>query len=255
MTRVNTLSLILLCLYAGACSPKSIEKHFIKDCILPDDQKGTVIGKWKLLAVPIALQAGAFNAAEAQAITSAADTWNEFFAYSFGLPSVDYGGNPSNPRTSTAVKSSNICGTGLIQNGKFVGSIVIYKDATWPYSSATQAMAFTTSCKTPVQNSVPNIYMQIMELNYQYFFASGLRQPDLQTIVLHELGHVLGLDHSCENTNKSGFPNCSSSSLNPDYYSALMYPVFGFDSMGFGEQKRALGVNDQGRVNCLYQGI
>jgi hypothetical protein len=50
----------------------------------------------------------------------------------------------------------------------------------------------------------------------------------------------------------SGMPNCGESNLDPDYYDALMYPVFGFDANGNGQVKQALQSNDEGRMNCLY---
>jgi len=37
------------------------------------------------------------------------------------------------------------------------------------------------------------------------------------------------------------------------YGQAVMAPVFRFDSMGYGEQKRFLQENDEGRANCLYE--
>ena len=72
--------------------------------------------------------------------------------------------------------------------------------------------------------------------------------------MLHEFGHLLGLNHSCEGTPKEGVPNCNDPSLSSAYYSAVMYPVFGFYPSGQGEQRRELADNDQGRANCLYQG-
>ena len=95
--------------------------------------------------------------------------------------------------------------------------------------------------------------MADLELNYEGFFTEGKKQPDLQTIVLHEFGHLLGLQHSCEvNPKKPGVPNCTADDVNPDYLSALMYPQFSFFDDGTGEQKQSLFTNDQGRGNCLY---
>ena len=96
--------------------------------------------------------------------------------------------------------------------------------------------------------------MAYMELNYQGFFVSGRKVPDLQTIMLHEFGHLLGLYHSCDSgSTKAGTPNCLSGTLKTEYRDAVMFPVFGFNEDLTGEQKRELNENDQGRANCLYK--
>ena len=84
-------------------------------------------------------------------------------------------------------------------------------------------------------------------------FVAGHKQPDLQSIVLHEIGHVLGLNHSCEAASTgTGVPGCNDFGVSSAYASAVMAPLFGFDENGYGEQKRQLTQNDEGRANCLY---
>jgi hypothetical protein len=94
-----------------------------------------------------------------------------------------------------------------------------------------------------------------MEVNYVNFFVNGNRVPDLQSIVLHEMGHLMGINHSCttDSTKSSGtFPFCSSS-MDPSYRSASLYPNFSFYSNGTGEIRRSLNDNDEGRMNCVYK--
>jgi len=229
----------------------------VKECVLPQDQTGTISGRWKALAIPIAFHSGSqFDPDEVAAITKAADTWNEFYGASLGLKVLDYG-SASSPRTSSAASptSSTLCTSGIVQGSSFTGSVVIYKKGKWPYSSLPKAIALTGFCPVPAK-PISNIYMAMMELNYQNFFIEGKQQPDLQSIMLHEFGHLLGLNHSCESgSTRAGVPNCTNTNITPDYLIASMFPQFGFDSAGTGEQRRNLQANDQGRGNCLYQNM
>lgn len=247
-TTIVMLSVLLL----SGCIQKKSSKFYLKDCNLPTDQSGTINGRWTSSPIPIAFQASAFSSSEIKEMTSAADTWNDFFASSKGYSIINYGSTGS-ATTSTATIPSSVCSSNIINSGAFTGPIVIYKQRTWPTIYPSDAIALTTYCPR-AGTPVPQFSMAFMEINYQSFFSSGRKIPDLQTIVLHELGHVIGLNHSCEKAGRTGMPTCGASSINPDYVSAIMFPVFNFNTLGFGELKQDLGDNDQERANCLYDG-
>lgn len=57
----------------------------------------------------------------------------------------------------------------------------------------------------------------LLNSNYQWSVGSSLGKYDIQTIVLHELGHALGVGHCHEIGNPCASPTCTSN---------VMYPIF-----------------------------
>ncbi len=247
-----SLSLGCLSLLIHACASQKKNQTLVRECVLPDDQSATLSGRWSTVPVPIAVKAATFEGEELGALTRAADTWNAFSGGSLGFQILNYG-EGGIPNESAAGRPPAVCAQRILQNDTYSGQVVIYKQTSWPYSNHS-AIALTSFCPVPARNSqYPLIFMALMELNYQDFFGDGKKKPDLQSIFLHELGHLIGLDHSCDFKKKAGFPDCRNGDLPENYFQAAMYPVVSFDDAGAGETKRQLGENDQGRTNCLYK--
>lgn len=246
------VALMGLALGGVGCGKGNKKNTLIKDCRLPDDQSATLSGRWLGMPVPLAVKAGAFGPDETRAVTNAATSWNKFTEASMGFLAFGFG-DASNPTQSNANKPSSLCAQAILREHDFTGNVVLYKHSQWPYKSK-GVIALTSFCPRPA-NPFPRIYMAIMELNYQDFFVEGKPVPDLQSIMLHEFGHLLGLNHSCESTKKAGFPDCRDPELPQPYFSASLFPIFSFNESGLGEKRLALGENDQGRTNCLYQDL
>lgn len=239
-----------------SCAPAASTKAVVKQCVLPADQAGTLSGRWKIKPIPVAFQQGAFSNAEMAAIMAAADVWNGFYSASLGIARIiDYGTSVSSPRLTSSTDTTMLCPPSQAAilpatASSFLGAVNIYKRAAWP-ADKKDAIALTSFCRdagTPLM-SLTNA---MMEVNYAYFFTSGKRQPDLTSIFVHEFGHLVGLDHSCDSTGRTGFPICSATELPSSYISAVMYPVVLFDTTGVGEVRQDLNENDEGRGNCLY---
>jgi hypothetical protein len=78
------------------------------------------------------------------------------------------------------------------------------------------------------------------------------------SLFVHELGHVVGLDHSCNDENRSDFRGCSTLPIDHDYRKAAMFPILGSnrgDGVGFygyPDLKETLQKNDIERTQCLF---
>lgn len=249
--RIALLCSLILSVAACALYPTGGATPVVKTCSIPADQSGTISGRWPVTPIPIAYHQSDFDDAEMADISAAADTWNKFYTGASAITVIDTGDGKRQSSTTNPAASGSLCATGLVPTNQFIGNVTIYKQTKWPASYAASAIALTSFCVLP-SKPFPRMYMAIMEVNYQNFFIDGQKQPDLRSILLHELGHLNGANHSCEGFQKSGTPNCSDPNMNPDYSAASMFPVFTFDQTGAGQVKRDLGTNDQSRANCLY---
>lgn len=226
------------------------------NCSIGEDQACTLKGRWVIPAdpeVPILIAPGHFTAQQEAQIRSAMQTWNSFHTKTRGwavLKEVALGPDHQLPNVTAGTQ----CNSNLQTNGAVV--IKKYSDTMGIQSnwiSEPNVIALTSYCSNP-GNPLPRFSNAVIEINGKNFWEGNpAKNPDLQSVVLHELGHLLGVDHSCDiSVTGSGRPDCKATNLPYQYYDAVMFPVV--DVSG-SVLRRNLRSNDQGRANCLYSDV
>ncbi len=229
----------LLCLGLISCAQGN-STPLQKACVTGSGQEALYNGHWLVHPVPLAVQTGDFSAGELNTIVASIETWNSFFAASKGFKLYLNNGADLGMMGAggTRATSATICSQREVGPSNFTSSLMIYKNTSnWTYGSS--VMGLTSTCPVSSGGTFNSFSAAVMELNYVNFYRAGTPTPDLQSIVTHELGHLLGLNHSCVGSGCSGAP--------ADYSAAIMFPTF-----SIGTQKRSLNTNDEGRANCLY---
>ena len=241
-------------LLAGCGLPSNVK--LTTQCVVGQDQAKTFLGKWELTPVKMALgQDAVTDVSQDKAVVDAAmKIWNGYSNYALGKDIIDYQNADGSVRVDgvSPVARLTLCSYNILSEDKnsFLQPVMIHKRADWPYDSG--IIALTTSC--PVRGT-PNFKVSMIEINVRDFFADGKPQPDATSILVHEVGHMLGLVHTCESGSKdTGIPDCNkTSSLPLSYRRAVMFPEFAVYQSGSGEVRSKLNSNDVGRANCLYK--
>ncbi len=197
--------------------------------------------------VTVAIDSG-FSSEEQAAISAAIAEWNAWSRASIGRDffseaSAKLGDNhmPASEDDPCSFDSPGSAGDFAIVRVSDVG--------VWSELSLTSSNpAATLRCRVGDQLS-----RQVMLVRPEL-----VRSEQWASVILHELGHAVGLDHSCNlSAGTDEFASCTGLDAEHPYRTAVMYPKLTLGSLATGrgmEIKDVLQDNDKLRAGCLYGG-
>ncbi len=239
--------------------------NYTRCVLLADQGRGSLLGQWASLPVGLVLDKDFYvtDGGEAlPALRSAIQSWNTWagfrsktaFVISNDGSGYTAGSDIPDQLNSCAQASYSSAVTGVVGIWKINGTGLRrnQRDACGvDDEGATQRiLPYGVQGQTDWITQNGRILGASILLNFELYNAPGKQRVDVESLLLHELGHVLGLLHSCngsssDSTDSTTAPNCN---VAPSQYTnAVMYPF-----LIANQERRKLQQNDYNRINCLY---
>lgn len=239
-----TLSAALLMLFACAKQPQSAQDPILTaNCQAAPDQRKSFFLPLEERPVLLAIDQG-FSAEEVSDIVAAAEEWNRFTVSRGAQPAFDtHQVAPVSLHPIVKTEDLRNCdNVSRIAGSSNVIPIVRTNSLTrWgSLGLSADTAGITFRCYSRRNASAQIIVMNMV----------GMKRELFRSHALHELGHSLGLNHSCNSEGDTAdYPSCSRFSESHPYSKAVMYPKLAT------EKRESLTQNDEMRLQCLYSDL
>ena len=238
---VGALASVLLLLTLVRCGK---DKNQI-DCG-PEDQRGSYMPKLEPETVRVVLDSNA--ASLAPAVERAVQVWNQASNGDLNRPLFSF------DRSRVFRDQAYLGGGGgcdSIQGSS--GAVIVSLDTSNPSESHSAWGQLGLTAANPAvtirgSDSDQGVMKQVVLVN-----ANALNSGQATSVILHELGHAIGLDHSCtDGSPRDDYAGCGGLGADHPYRQAVMYPRLAQTAHSGGEVKESLQTNDLERMQCLY---
>jgi Matrixin len=158
-----------------------------------DDSSCLITGKplfWASSCMQVYVQAdgspqdGIDFATAEQSVRRAFDAWL----------STDCGS--TSPLLDVQVLGPITCGTGEYNSTQHNANIVVFRDDQWPYPASEDTLGFTDLHFNADTGELWDADLEINSFNYRFSVGDPVTDNDLDSMLTHEAGHMLGLAHT-----------------------------------------------------------
>ncbi len=258
------VAILLITQFTAACSARpsdsATETGRITNftvCALPSTQgEGSFQGKWAALPIPTVIDRDFYLAnqgEQATEIKAAITSWNNW-AVLKGLTAFSLQNDGSGLGAGAGIPITDDCNQATITNAR-TDVVGIWKIQAGGDGRNTRDVNGSTCqlLETGVQGKTDwtivngTITGASILLNFDGFNSPGESSLDTQSLALHELGHVLGLLHSCNPGEGDTTTSIPCTEAPNRFLEAVMFPF-----LQISQIRRTILQNDYSRINCLY---